>query len=101
MNKATELYERAVLCHQRSVNCSREAEKKGWFQLASIWLILADRVSAQIEFGPFKEALELTAEEMISPATARPIVSTDRDGVRRAPDQRNAPRPLLSALTST
>ena len=54
MNEAAELYERAALCHQRAVNFSKEVEKKGWFELACIWLVLADNVSARIEFPPNK-----------------------------------------------
>lgn len=63
MNKAAELYERAAVCHQRAGKSSKETEQKGWFELACIWLMLADGVSARIEFGPAKEPLELTAEE--------------------------------------
>jgi hypothetical protein len=46
MNRSAKLYERAVLCHHRAISCSKEAEKEGWFRLASIWLILADSASA-------------------------------------------------------
>lgn len=97
MTKAAELYERAVLCHQRSVNCLREAEKKGWFQLASIWLILADSASARIESGPTEEALELTVEQMISLTSPRPIVTVSRASNHRAP---YASRSLVRALPS-
>jgi len=61
MNKAAELYERAALCHERAGKSSKKAEQTGWFELACIWLMLADRASAR----PVKEPLELTAEEMV------------------------------------
>jgi len=71
MTKAAELYGRAARCHERAGTSSREAEKKGWFELACIWLILADTVSARIEFGPVQELLELTGDEIIRPAVLR------------------------------
>lgn len=55
MNKAAELYERAALCHQRAVNCYKEAEKAGWFELAHIWLILADGMSRGSILEPPKD----------------------------------------------
>lgn len=97
MSKVAELYERAALCRQKSVNCSREAEKKGWFQLASIWLILADSLSARFEFRPAEEVLELTAEEMLSLTALRPIASIGRANGPRLP---NASRSLVRALPS-
>lgn len=72
-----------------------EAEKKGWFELAWTWLILADGVSARIDFGPAKEHLELTTEEMISPTAARLAVSIGRASGRRVP---KGGRPLAGAL---
>lgn len=63
MNKAAELYERAAVCHQRAGESSKETEQKGWFELASIWLMLADSVSTRIEFGSAKGSFELAAEE--------------------------------------
>ena len=72
MDKAAELYERAAICHQRAGKSSNEAGQKGWFELACIWLMLADSVSARKAFGAAKEPLELTAEERVYLAE-RPI----------------------------
>jgi len=67
MTKADKLYERAALCHQQAGKSSKEAEKKGWFDLACIWLMLADSVSGRIECA----VLELTAEQMLAAAAAK------------------------------
>ena len=101
MNKASKLYERAALCHQRAINCVKQTEKEGWFELASIWLILADGMSAKsVQFTIAEEPIELIIEEMISPIAPRPIQSTGRASAN-APGQRNARRLLVSALPST
>jgi hypothetical protein len=67
MHQASELYERAALCHERAVNSLKQAEQKHWFELASIWLILADNASARRDSAPVKEPIELSIEEMIRP----------------------------------
>ena len=97
MTKAAEFYKRAALCHEKAAICSKESEKKGWFDLACIWLRLADSVSARTEFGPAKEPLELTDDEMIRPTAADPIVPTQLvagqcaiEHLMRAPAPRHA-----------
>lgn len=88
MTKAAELYEHAALCHERAGTSSKEAEKRGWFELACIWLTLADTVSARIEFGPVQEPLELTGEEIIRPAVARAdLIVAYRAGHQMITDQ--------------
>lgn len=68
MNKDTELYERAALCHERALNSSKEAEQARWLELASIWLILADSACAKRAQPTIaeEEPIELGIEEMIS-----------------------------------
>jgi hypothetical protein len=65
MHQASELYERVALCHERAVNSLKQAEQKRWFELASIWLILADNASTRRESAPLKEPVELSIEEML------------------------------------
>jgi hypothetical protein len=74
MNKADQLYERAVACHQRAANSLRESEKKGWLELATIWLILAESASAKrIQFNSADALIELSIEDVVSSFAAGPI----------------------------
>ena len=64
-SKAAGLYARAAHCHQRSINCSKETEQRGWFELASIWMMLADSASAKrIKSLAANDPIELTVEQM-------------------------------------
>jgi hypothetical protein len=97
MTSAAKLYERAALCHEKAAKSATEAEEKGWFELACIWLRLADSVTARIEFEPAKQPLELAANQIISPTSAKRIVTIGR---ATGPDVPRANWSLASARSS-